>query len=91
MFKKLISIINFCPQSVLKHSVVHFSRYWNENLFFFLMSKYVEKTNFYHQFLSTISFKTFSGSFSRYRNDFFKRENHNGKMMQNEKCHVYAY
>ena len=38
MFKKLISIHKLCPQSVLKHSVDHFQRYWNEH-FIFLKKK----------------------------------------------------
>ena len=37
LLKNDISIHRICPQSGLKHSVVHFQRYWNEN---FILKKY---------------------------------------------------
>ena len=75
MFKKLISIHQLCPQSVLKHSVDH-SQGIGMKIYFFLKNAFFCQNMFkkvvsIHQFMSTISSKTFSGSFSRYWNEFF--------------------
>ena len=70
-FKKMFSFNKLYPQSVLKHSVDHFQGirmiFFKKNAFFW--PKYVQKTNFYPSIMSTISSKTFSGSFSRYWNE----------------------
>ena len=71
-FKKMFSFNKLYPQSVLKHSVDHFQGirmiFFFKKMHFFL-PKYVQKTNFYPSIMSTISSKTFSGSFSRYWNE----------------------
>ena len=72
LLKKMISFNKLYPQSVLKHSVDHFQGIRMKNYVFFLNAffpKYVQKTNFYPSIMSTISSKTFSGSFSRYWNE----------------------
>ena len=72
IFLKKISFNKLYPQSVLKHSVDHFQGIRMKNYVFFLNAffpKYVQKTNFYPSIMSTISSKTFSGSFSRYWNE----------------------
>ena len=73
MFKKLISILQLCPQSVLKHSVDHSQGIGMKIYFYFLMHVFCQnmfkKVVSIHQFMSTISSKTFSGSFSRYWNE----------------------
>ena len=73
----MISFNKIYPQSVLKHTLVHFQgigmkiilKKTCQNMFKKLIS-------IYHQLLSTISFKTFTGSFSRYWNEnlFFKKK-----------------
>ena len=74
MFKKLISIHQLCPKSGLKHSVVHFEGIGMIYFcfFYFFLSKYVQKTNFYPSIMSKIRFKTFTGSLSRYLNEIVK-------------------
>ena len=68
----MISFNKLYPQSVLKHSVVHFEGIGMK--FFIFFKKYFCQNMFkklisIHQFMSTISSKTFSGSFSRYWNE----------------------
>ena len=69
LFKKMISFNKLYPQSVLKHSVDHFQgiRMIFKKMFF--CQNMFKKLISIHQFMSTISSKTFSGSFSRYWNE----------------------